>query len=168
MMQVRVTYGAYSTVLNFNAPLTVAGVLRNYAALWNIPSTVYARVNGRSVAMSYKCHDQDRIEFHKAATSQSICSCCPQPTERVIDGVAYCYDHLQQFIDACSEHYWILDDTKVFVQPKDGRPVVRSFYYCSICAIAVVAKAGEAPEEAWINRHREKLLIIERQLTEET
>lgn len=164
------TCGVYQSTFDV-AGQTVSAVQARMTKLWTIPPTAKPWVTGTSclsgmwVSASYVILPGDRIDFRTPNRSRSVCSECDKPTFTEIQGYPLCHDHYTHTVTHCTEHNWMLDSTEVFHER--GKPVFRSFYFCTICNRAVIAKSNESADEAWTNRQRERLLRIEKLLTED-
>lgn len=97
--------------------------------------------------------------------SETVCAQCIGEAVLRFNGVPFCERHYKMAVSRCGNerpHDWALDSTEVF-STSDG-PVIRAFYMCLLCGVGLVAKPGEAPEEAAMARLKEGLLRIERML----
>jgi hypothetical protein len=159
-----VSYGAYASRLDLEGK-TVDQAYKIVGVLWNVPATATAKVNGHVVNWTYQIKAGDTLAFGANSRSRTVCAECDKPTFTEIDGYPLCHAHYQHTITHCTEHHWMLDSTQVFQER--GRPVFLSFYFCTICSRAVIARSHETPEQAWVNRQRERLLRIQKLLTEE-
>jgi hypothetical protein len=161
-----ILYGAYSGQFDV-AGKTVEDAYKRIAHMWNVPRTAVCYLNGGVATRTHLILPGATLEFRQRPISRSrtVCSECDEPTFTEIDGYPLCHAHYLHTVTHCTEHVWLLDSTEVFQEK--GKPIILAFYFCTICHRAVIARAHESADQAWVNRQRERLLRIEKLLTED-